>query len=253
MLAKIRRWFLDKPVWLSVACVVLCSVGGSVGAMFILGSVIGLPSEQMFGRSLAIATTVPALVSLPVSLVIIRLLREVDAARQSAQDLAWNDVLTGLLNRRRFGEVVQRELTGTVRTGQPLAVLLLDLDNFKQINDRHGHAAGDAMLRAVATAILACVRATDHAGRWGGEEFAIALPAANLEQAVVASQRIRKHISDIRVAAAAGKPLGCTASIGVAAYKGAGESMESLLNRADQAMYRAKQSGKNRVMLDEAA
>ena len=92
MLAKIRRWFLDKPVWLSVACVVLCSVGGSVGAMFILGSVVGLPSEQMFGRSLAIATTVPALVSLPVSLVIIRLLREVDAARQSAQDLAWNGV-----------------------------------------------------------------------------------------------------------------------------------------------------------------
>ena len=132
-------------------------------------------------------------------------------------------------------------------------MLLLDLDNFKQINDRHGHAAGDAMLRAVATAILACVRATDLAGRWGGEEFAIALPGANLEQAVVASQRIRKHISDIRVAAAAGKPLGCTASIGVAAYKGAGESMESLLNRADQAMYRAKQSGKNRVMLDEAA
>jgi diguanylate cyclase (GGDEF)-like protein len=253
MLAKIRPWFLEQPVWLSVACVVLCSVGGSVGAMFALGSVIGLPSEQMLGRSLAIASTVPALVSLPVSLVIIRLLREVDVARQSAQQLAWNDDLTGLLNRRRFGELVQRELTGAVRTGQPLAVLLLDLDDFKQINDRHGHSAGDAMLRAVATAITACLRATDLSGRWGGEEFAVALPHANLEQAVVVSQRVREQISKLRVHTDAAKLLSCTASIGVAAYRGIDEPLESLLNRADRAMYRAKQSGKNRVMMEDAA
>jgi len=253
MVEMVRRFVLRSPVWLSVACVVSCSVAGSVGAMMLLGAVLGMHREWMFGRALAIAICVPSLISFPVSLVMIHLLREVEDARSAAQRLAWNDELTGSLNRRRFGEMVRRELVGAERNDRPLTVALLDLDDFKQINDRLGHAAGDAVLRAVGAAIQSAVRATDLCARWGGEEFAIALPGADIEQAVVVSQRVRAAISELRVSVPGCERVLCTASIGVAARGDAGETLEELFNRADRAMYRAKQSGKNRVMLADAA
>ena len=253
MMLTLRQIALRSPVWLSVGLVVLCSVAGSVGAMLALGGATNMSREWMFGRALAIAVIVPSLVSFPVSLVIIRLLHEVEEAREAAQRLAWNDELTGLLNRRRFGEMVRRELIGAERTGHPLTAVLLDLDDFKQINDRHGHSAGDAVLRAVAAAINAAVRATDHSARWGGEEFAIALPGTDVEQAVLVSQRVRATISELRVSTETGEVLTCTASIGVAERGDTDETLDELFNRADRAMYRAKQSGKNRVMLADAA
>jgi diguanylate cyclase (GGDEF)-like protein len=253
MPGMLRQFVLRSPLGVSVACVVLCSVGGSVGAMLALGIALDMSREWMFGRALAIAICVPSLVSLPVSLVIIRLLHEVEEARGAAQRLAWNDELTGSLNRRRFAEMVRRELIGAERTGQPLTVALLDLDDFKQINDRYGHAAGDAVLRAVATATQASLRATDLSARWGGEEFAIALPGADVEQAVIVSQRVRAAISELRVSTPAGDLLSCTASIGIAERGDADETLDELFSRADRAMYRAKQSGKNRVMLADQA
>lgn len=253
MLGAARTFILKSPVWLSVACVVLCSVGGSLGAMFALGLVLGTPHDWMFGRALAIATIVPTVVSWPVSLLIIRLLHDVEDARAIAQRLAWNDELTGSLNRRRFAEMVRREIIGAERTGNPLTVALLDLDDFKRINDRHGHAAGDALLREVAGVIRGVMRATDLSARWGGEEFCIALPGADLEQAVLVAQRVRAAVGALRVATDTGEMISCTVTIGLAERGDRDETLDELFNRADHAMYRAKQSGKNRVMLAESA
>ena len=253
MLGAARPFILNSPVWLSVAGVVICSVGGSVGAMFGLGLVLGMPPEWMFGRALAIAVVVPAVVSWPVSLLVIRLLHEVEDARATAQRLAWNDELTGSLNRRRFSEMVRREIIGADRTGNSLTIAMLDLDDFKRINDRHGHAAGDALLREVAAAIRSVMRATDLSARWGGEEFCIALPGADVEQAVLVAQRVRGAISALRVSTHTGELISCTATIGLAERGDRDETLDALFNRADRAMYRAKQSGKNRVMLAESA
>lgn len=221
--------------------------------MFALGLVLGMHPDWMFGRALAIATVVPTIVSWPVSLLVIRLLHEVEDARLTAQRLAWNDELTGSLNRRRFTEMVRREIIGAERTGNTLTVAMLDLDDFKRINDRHGHGAGDALLREVAGSIRNVMRATDLSARWGGEEFCIALPGADLEQAVLVAQRVRAAISALRVATDTGERISCTATIGLAERGDSDETLDDLFNRADRAMYRAKQSGKNRVMLAESA
>lgn len=253
MFASARTFILNSPVWLSVSSVMLCSVGASVGAMVTLGFVLGAPADWMFGQALVIATVVPVAVSWPVSLLIFRLLHQVEDARATAQRLAWNDELTGLLNRRRFAEMVRRELIGAERTGKPLTVALLDLDDFKRINDRHGHAAGDAVLREVASTIRGVMRATDLSARWGGEEFCIALPGSDLEDAVLVAQRVRAAIGALRVATEAGEGISCTATIGLAERGDRDETLDELFSRADRAMYRAKLSGKNRVMLAESA
>jgi diguanylate cyclase (GGDEF)-like protein len=166
--------------------------------------------------------------------------------------MARRDDLTGSLNRRRFSEMLRREFLGAERSGRPLTVALLDLDDFKAINDRHGHAAGDAVLRAVAEVIQAALRGTDLAARWGGEEFSIALPGADIAQAVTVTQRVRAAIGALRVATDTGESVGCTASIGIAERGSPNETLDELFNRADRAMYKAKHSGKNRAVVADA-
>ena len=247
-----RQVLLRSPVGVTVGAVVLVSVAASVGMLFALNALLGIGFGPTFRRSLTIAVVAPILVSAPISGLIVRLLREVDEARRTAQDLAWNDALTGLLNRGRFTECVRHEVEVAQASGRPLSAVLIDLDDFKQINDRHGHAAGDAVLRDVARTIRQSVRTGDLAGRWGGEEFAILLPGAEAEQAVRVMQRLRAAVAAMRIDVD-GTAVGCTASIGVATLREHDNGFDGLLVRADRAMYRAKSGGKNRVMVAEAA
>lgn len=154
---------------------------------------------------------------------------------------AMTDALTGLLNRRalfdRFGT---RPLTA------PTAVLLCDLDHFKSVNDRHGHAAGDDVLRQFAATLRKAVRANDAAARLGGEEFAVVLPQTPVTTAAVIAERIRAEFAEHKLETLAG-PLATTVSIGVAACEENAESLETLLGRADAALYVAKRDGRNRV------
>ena len=138
-----RRVVVGSPVALTVAAVAACSVGLSVAALFGLTAALRLSRTPDFPLYIAMSVVIPLLVSVPVSWVIVRLLREVEAARRQAERLAWYDDLTGLSNRRRLCELAQRELDMAQRTGEPLVAALLDLDDFKRVNDRHGHAAGD--------------------------------------------------------------------------------------------------------------
>ena len=173
---SLRRFVLGRPTWLPVLALVACSVGLSVSALAALTWVLGLGFGGDFGLYLGIAVLIPLLVALPVGSLLLRLLHETDAGRRAALALAWNDGLTGLLTRRRFLELAQRELNLARRTGHPLCVALMDLDDFKRVNDRHGHAVGDAVLQAVSSAAASVLRSTDLAARWGGEEFALLLP-----------------------------------------------------------------------------
>ena len=156
------------------------------------------------------------------------------------------DPLTGLANRRAFEEELAREAARAVRAGAPLAVVALDVDRFKAVNDRHGHAAGDAVLRELAARASAAVRAGDLAARIGGEEFALLLPGAALPNALELAERVRAAIAAAPVDAG-GTPLAVTVSLGCAALA-PDEAPGALLARADARLYEAKRSGRDRVM-----
>ncbi|WP_342117340.1 GGDEF domain-containing protein [Pseudoduganella sp. OTU4001] len=161
--------------------------------------------------------------------------------------LANTDSLTGLANRRHFMEHGSREVSRARRYRQPLAMLLLDIDHFKEINDNFGHPAGDKVIAAVANACRTSGRGSDLAGRIGGEEFAVLLPETNAIAAQLAAERLRRKIADLDLAAH-GITRAITASIGVAVLQGSETALEALLARADQALYLAKQTGRNRVV-----
>lgn len=181
-----------------------------------------------------------------------KLVKERTAALQEANErlaqLAITDPLTALFNRRHFEERAARDLEVAKRAGRSFAVVVMDVDLFKQINDRFGHPVGDAVLRSVSSVLLDNARAVDLAARIGGEEFAIAMPDATAEEATLAAERIRKHFETTPPAGASElKEEVVTASFGVAAFPQHGDSLRVLLSAADAALYRAKQAGRNRV------
>lgn len=173
------------------------------------------------------------------------------------QTLASHDELTGVFNRRCLMEKLDRQRERAVRHGEAFSVCLLDLDHFKQLNDRHGHQAGDDALRAFSALIEAGVRRIDVLGRtgdagasgvfgrYGGEEFLLLLPHTGLDEAARCVERLRESVHATRFDTAAG-PMALTFSAGVAQYR-AGETMTQLLHRADTALYRAKHDGRDRV------
>jgi diguanylate cyclase (GGDEF)-like protein len=171
---------------------------------------------------------------------------ELARARDEAEQLARLDALTGVANLRALQEVAEREFMRARRYARPLSVLVFDIDLFKRINDTHGHAAGDLVIRAVADIVRTAVREVDFVARIGGEEFAVLLPDVHAAEAHITAERLRERIAGW-TGAAAGQPLRCTASFGVADVAPADASFDSVLQRADQAMYAAKQAGRNQV------
>jgi diguanylate cyclase (GGDEF)-like protein len=157
------------------------------------------------------------------------------------RELAVTDPLTGLANHRQLIQALEGEIRRSRRTAQPLAVVLLDLDGLKQINDRHGHLAGSLAIRRVAEALLGSCRATDTAARFGGDEFALVLP----ETGEAAAWHVARGVVD-RLATDAEKP-NLSISVGVAVYPGHGETVEALLNAADVALYETKERRKHRA------
>src|SRR5207248_7443428 len=158
------------------------------------------------------------------------------------------DSLTGLANRRSLEESLRSELARAARFTDSVSVVLADLDDFKQVNDRYGHAAGDDVLMAFAAALRATVRESDVAGRWGGEEFALVLPGTDAAGGARLAERARSAIEGRQVAMPNGDLCSVTASFGVAAYPDNRELRE-ILAAADSALYAAKAAGKNRVMI----
>ncbi len=168
------------------------------------------------------------------------------------REQASNDALTGLPNRRHYLQRLEDELERVRRqTTSEACVLMLDLDHFKRVNDQHGHAAGDSLLRHFANLLRQELRSTDTAGRMGGEEFALILPGSNLMAARTFAQRICDRLA-VHPLLLGGRPVSATVSIGIAAITRDDLSADSVLLRADRALYEAKGSGRNRVHLADA-
>ena len=169
-----------------------------------------------------------------------------DRLREDLEYLASHDALTGALTRRSFDEQYAKELARASRSGRSPSLLMIDIDNFKAINDSHGHAYGDLALRAVCKSIVSVLRQEDFLGRHGGEEFVVLLPDTQTQPAFEVAERIRLNIAALDL----GNPdthFRCTVSIGVARRTEPVEPDE-LLRAADTAMYRAKAAGKNRTL-----
>ncbi len=172
-----------------------------------------------------------------------------ESAYRSAREQAQKDALTGLANRRSLTAFVTQQLALLGRSARRFSLMMLDLDHFKSINDRLGHAVGDGVLIAVARILRDSCREIDLAARYGGEEFTIVLPATTTEQARAIAERIRTQVQERRFAIDASpepSPQTLTLSIGIA-EAGAGDDWSSLISRADAALYVAKLEGRNRV------
>lgn len=184
-----------------------------------------------------------------------------ESLRQSEEiyrQLSITDPLTGIFNRRHFYQLAISELQRTCRYGHPLAVIMIDVDHFKQVNDIHGHAVGDQVLQALSTSVRQSLRAVDIFARYGGEEFIILLPEANLQAVGLTAEKLRRKIADqaLRLDQSQVK---ITVSLGASAFEPAvqpvsptPETLDHLIKLADQALYEAKRAGRNQVVVSDA-
>jgi diguanylate cyclase (GGDEF)-like protein len=172
------------------------------------------------------------------------LLMHRERQEENIERLAMTDALTGVYNRRTLFELGEKELDRARRAGSPLSVVILDLDNFKRINDTHGHQAGDAVLQRFVEVVRGCLRSADILTRYGGEEFCILLPDAPSGAAQAVAERIREAVESSPFTV--GK---VTSSAGVASLTADAPSLSALVGRADEALYAAKREGRNRVVV----
>jgi diguanylate cyclase (GGDEF)-like protein len=160
---------------------------------------------------------------------------------QQVQRLAETDGLTGLANRRTFEATLERELSRAARSGEPVTLVMVDVDHFKLLNDKHGHQAGDEVLEEVASVLASVCRDFDTAARYGGEEFVVILPSCSSAESLVVAERLRESIEGIETVT----PV--TASAGVATFPAHAADPEGLIKAADEALYESKRAGRNRV------
>ena len=206
---------------------------------------IAANSTLNVGTAMAVVGVIALLHATLMALVVARLI-------QQLQWRARHDGLTGLLNRRAMQETIDQQLTRSRRVGDTFAVVMLDIDHFKAINDHHGHATGDQALKHAASVLQTSVREVDRVGRFGGEEFIVLLPGVGLSQAATVAEVLRERLVAQRMEREGGA-LSISASFGVAEWSGPGEEPSRLLMRADQALYQAKRAGRNRVQVTDAA
>ncbi len=211
------------------------------GATSLLRAVVGI--EQMPVETSLLARLLNEVAYLTVLGVAMAGLSQLRRTQAQLEQLATQDHLTNVLNARTFAGRLTQELERNRRYNRPMALLYLDLDDFKTVNDAHGHQTGDAVLRLVADAVRGAVRQADIVGRLGGDEFAVLMPETDSTVAQAAAARLA---GDLRTVFH-GTPS-VTASIGVVSCAGTEASTDDLLRRADQAMYEAKRAGKDRVV-----
>ena len=210
-----------------------------------LATEIAANSALNVGTAMAVVGVIAMLHATLMALVVARLI-------QQLQWRARHDGLTGLLNRRAMQETIEQQFVRSRRAGDTFAVVMLDIDHFKAINDHHGHAAGDEALKHTAALLQTCVRDVDRVGRFGGEEFVVLLPGFDLSQGAQTAEVLRAGLA-AQLMQYEGGSLSMSASFGVAEWSGPSEDPSRLLMRADQALYQAKSGGRNRVQVTGAA
>ncbi len=163
---------------------------------------------------------------------------------------ARTDFLTGLINRHYITELIEYERARSRRSRRMLTIVMADIDDFKRINDTHGHDCGDLVLATLARIMRASIRLQDYVARWGGEEFMLLLPETDANGAHIVAEKIRTEIESATIEYNDAR-LSVTMSFGIAEMNGENERIDDIVKRADQALYRAKQQGKNRVVVDK--
>ena len=175
---------------------------------------------------------------------------ELKAVIAQADEVSHTDALTFLPNRRSILGDLQREVTFSDRYGTPLAISMVDIDHFKQINDTHGHVAGDEVLRKLAMELRNHIRHPDVIGRYGGEEFLVVLPHSTIKAAAEQAERLCKYVQSLVIPSGENE-IRITVSMGLAQYRIHHEDWQSFLSRADAALYQAKNAGRNRWVIAE--
>lgn len=212
---------------------------------FLLGE---LELSQVTSSSAAHASSVLVITLTTILIAMGLVMMSKERADALNRTLALQDDLTGLHNRRAIQKLLEQQLALARRSGQPLALLVIDIDHFKQINDSYGHLSGDQALREVADGLRKRLRAQDTAGRWGGEEFIVILPGADAAGARALAETLRRAAEQARLTALDGRTMSFTISIGLHALDLAGHNeRDDMIAAADRALYLAKQNGRNRV------
>lgn len=228
-------------------------LGRCAAAQLAAGAAMGIALGWEFrpeSTMLNVFAGLPLLIAYPllVGAVSYRLARRVREQNRQLQALTRVDSLSGLLNRRSWEAAASAEFNRTRRSRRPSALLMLDIDHFKQINDRHGHPAGDEVIRGVGAILRDALREHDTAGRYGGEEFGMILAEADAAKGQAIAERIRKRIGSTTFGP--GGVLRCTASIGIAGDADA-QDYRQWIQHADRALYRAKDLGRNCTVMDQ--
>jgi diguanylate cyclase (GGDEF)-like protein len=242
------------------ALVWLLTMLATAVAMLYVGPLLRMPTDTLEGQLLCVGVVAGAVGrSLLLMQRFRRTQRELSIVQQKLgvamaqiESLARSDELTGVANRRGIVETLERQWESVRRSRQPFCVVLIDLDNFRRVNEHYGHTMGDRVLRVFGGLLVAHTRAVDRVGRYGGEEFMLVLPDTALAQATEAMERLRQSIAATEWGTMTGTQLGVTATSGVAQCR-PGESVESLIRRAEEALLRGKAAGRNQVATEQIA
>lgn len=246
-LQRVSAWVGRFGAFRATLAATLVACAASVGLTWLW---LILSGHSAMGNALWISMLVPVPLSLAFGGVSFYLLVALERARSRVQELAMADPLTGLGNRRRFVAAAKRELDLAARHRQPLAVMLLDVDHFKLINDTHGHQVGDLVLVEVGRRCQQTVRTSDLLARWGGEEFIVLLPNTPVEQAQQLAERMRHAVSATAQVQVRERAVRVTVSVGVAGTSvGQPARLDDLIRLADLELYKAKHAGRDRVSM----
>lgn len=225
----------------------LYSLPGMLG-VGALATLLLRPEPRLESSLLVVIFTLPVIIvhTMAVSVASYRLIRTVARQNRELEAIRRTDAQTGLSARSHWQEQASASLERFHKGGEPACLLMIDIDHFKPINDVHGHTVGDEVIRAVGQVILDCVRAHDHAGRYGGDEFAVVCSSVHADEAQAIAERIRERIAAMRLREV--PELHLTSSIGLAETGRSHISLRDWINDADAALYRAKHGGRNQVV-----
>lgn len=222
----------------------LASIAGSLGSTITASSVIGIiPYQTLTYRAVEMGIMIDMTL---LALALAAQFRHSERVKNQAQLLARTDPLTQLNNRRAFQERAQSLWELSCRENKPQSLIVLDVDHFKSINDKFGHAVGDDVLSKIGRQLKAEIRACDIAARWGGEEFILYLYDTNIHEAITVAKKLQQSIEGLHISTG-DNPIQVTASFGVASRVGTHASLEALINAADHELYCAKDQGRNQV------
>ena len=241
----LRKLFVRLGLAKSILGITLITILVSILLTRGFSALIGNSPDQ-FGFWTAVF--VPAIIAPIFSLIFLRMLFQLVSTERQLRELNRRDSLTGVYNRTYFIELAERELVRTLRYGETFSIAMIDVDDFKRVNDTYGHLAGDRALQVISEVSLHNLRQTDTIARFGGDEFVVLFPYAGAQHVHECVERIRRILADTPVIYA-DYELRISVSAGTATFNSSHTELDSLLQQADNALYQAKSAGKNRVVV----